>query len=433
MDLDALHQCLDTVRGGVRQMVFVTGEVGLGKTAVVEAFITEARRRGPLWLGRGQCIEHYGAGEAYMPILDALEQLCRASDDQDLVAVLARQAPTWLVQMPWLLSATELDRLQRTTLGATRERMLREMARALEVLSAERLLVLVLEDLHWSDYATLDLLAVLARRHDRARLLVLGTYRPEEVLGQEHPLTTLTQELRMHGHSTESPLTLLSQAAVGTYLTARLPHASLGDELVRYIHQRTEGNPLFMVNMVDHVVTRGTTGVRVEAEYDMPESLRQMLTQRFDRLRPEEQLVLEAGSIAGHEFAAAIVAAAIETDVEQIEAWCESLARRGQWLQSRGHSAWPDDTVSGRYGFIHALYHDVVSQRIPAAQRLHLHRRIGARLEAGYGEQARDLAQSWPCTLRRDGTTSGPYSIASMPPTMPCGVRRIGKPSPTCT
>ena len=144
MGIAALHQCLAKVWSGVRQIVFVTGEAGLGKTTVVEAFVTEAGCKGALWIGRGQCVEHYGAGEAYMPVLEALEQPYHASSGQDLVAFLARQAPTWLVQMPWLLSAADLDRLQRSTLGATRERMLREMARALEILSAERPLVLVL-------------------------------------------------------------------------------------------------------------------------------------------------------------------------------------------------------------------------------------------------------------------------------------------------
>jgi len=137
------------------------------------------------------------------------------------------------------------------------------MARALEVLSAERLVVLVLEDLHWSDYATLDLLAVLARRQESARLLVLGTYRPEEVLGKEHPLATLTQELQIHGHSQELPLTLLTEAAVRAYTTARLPGVALADELVQYIHQRTEGNPLFMVNMVDYVMAQHVPGALV--------------------------------------------------------------------------------------------------------------------------------------------------------------------------
>jgi len=402
VDIAYLHQCLDKVWRGTRQIIFVTGEAGLGKTTVVEAFVTEAERKGALWIGRGQCVEHYGAGEAYMPVLEALEQLCHTSGSQDLVAFMARQAPTWLVQMPWLLSAAALERLQRSTLGATRERMLREMARALEVLSIERPAVLVLEDLHWSDYATLDLLAVLARRQESARLLVLGTYRPEEVLGKGHPLATLTQELQIHGHSQELPLTLLTKAAVRAYLEARLPGAATTDELVQCIHQRTEGNPLFMANMVDYVVAQdmpgALTGSRnpparlVEAAHGMPESLRQMLERRFDRLRPEEQGVLEVGSVVGNEFAAAVVATGLGADIEQIEVWCEGLARRGQWLRSRGHSVWPDGTVSARYDFIHALYQEAVYNRITAARRLRLHRCIGERLEAGYGEQARALA-----------------------------------------
>jgi len=402
VDIAYLHQCLNKIWSGARQVVFVTGEAGLGKTTVVETFVTEAGQRGDLWIGRGQCVEHYGAGEAYMPVLEALEQLCHTPGGQDLVAFLAHQAPTWQVQMPWLLSATDLDRLQRSTLGTTRERMLREMARALEILSVEKPLVLVLEDLHWSDYATLDLLAVLARRQESGRLLVLGTYRPEEVLGKEHPLATLTQELRLHAHSQELPLTLLTKAAVRAYLTARLPGAAITDELAQCIHQRTEGNPLFMVNMVDYVVaqdmpsalggSRNQPVSLAEAAHGMPESLRQMLEHRFDRLRPEEQGVLEVGSVVGNEFAAAVVAAGLGGDVEQIEAWCEGLARRGQWLRSRGHSVWPDGTVSARYDFIHALYQEAVYNRIPAARRLRLHWRIGERLVAGYGEQARALA-----------------------------------------
>ena len=225
-----------------------------------------------MWIGRGQCIEHYGAGEPYMPVLEALEQLCRMAGGQELMAFLAQQAPTWLVQMPWLLSAADLDRLQGATLGATRERMLREMAQALDVLTAERPLVLVLEDLHWSDYATLDLLSVLARRQESARLLVLGTYRPEEVLGKEHPLATLTQELQIHGHSQELPLTLLTKAAVGAYLDGAVAGATITDELVQCIHQRTEGNPLFMVNMVDYVAAQDVPGVLVESRQPASEA-----------------------------------------------------------------------------------------------------------------------------------------------------------------
>src|SRR5439155_5018906 len=94
-----------------------------------------------LRLARGQCIEHYGAGEAYLPVLEALGQLCRGPDGAHLVAWLAQHAPTWLVQMPALLAADALEAAQRRVLGATRERMLRELTEALDTLTTERTLV----------------------------------------------------------------------------------------------------------------------------------------------------------------------------------------------------------------------------------------------------------------------------------------------------
>jgi len=187
-DLAQLHQWFNKALRGERQVVFVTGEPGIGKTTVVETFLGQVAGEEELWIGRGQCVEHYGVGEAYLPVLEALGRLCREEDGKEVVALLRHQAPTWLVQMPAFLSTAELEELQRRTAGVTRERMLRELAEALEALTAERALILRLEDLHWSDYSTLDLLAVLARRQERARLLIVGTYRPVEVLTCDHPL-----------------------------------------------------------------------------------------------------------------------------------------------------------------------------------------------------------------------------------------------------
>jgi predicted ATPase/DNA-binding winged helix-turn-helix (wHTH) protein len=401
-ELEHLHRWLDKALERVRQVVFVTGEAGLGKTTLVDAFAEAASRWGKLWIGRGQCIEHYGAGEAYMPVLEALGRLCREPGGQDLVALLARQAPTWLVQMPGLLSGADLEALQRRVLGATRERMLRELAEAIEVLTAERPLVLVLEDLHWSDYSTLDLVALLARRQETARLLLLGTYRPEDVLRRGHPLQTVQQELHMHGSCAILPLTFLNEEAIAAYLTARFPGLPLPGRLARFVHQRTDGNPLFMVNVVESWLARGVlverdgqwvVPVGVEAlQAEMPESLRQMLEQQLNRLTPEEQRVVEAGSVAGMDFSAAAVAAGVGQEVVQVEACCASLARRGQLLRVSSERVWPDGTVAGCYSFIHALYQEAVYQRLPVAQRLDLHRRIGERMEAGYGAQGGDIA-----------------------------------------
>jgi DNA-binding winged helix-turn-helix (wHTH) protein len=199
-ELARLHHWLEEARHGKRQVVFVTGEAGIGKTAVVETFLAQVVTDTRLFIARGQCVEHYGPGEAYLPMLEALGRLCRTPGGEHLVLFLRQHAPTWLAQIPWLCSAEEREILQRELMGATQPRMLREMAEALETLTAETPLVLVLEDLHWSDYATLDLVAMLAQRREPARLLLLGTYRPVEVIVRGHPLKTIKQELQMRGH-----------------------------------------------------------------------------------------------------------------------------------------------------------------------------------------------------------------------------------------
>src|SRR4051812_10772697 len=144
-ELARLRGWLDRALQGAPQVVFVTGESGIGKTTVVDSFLEYAAGRGDLWTGRGQCVEHYGPSEAYLPVLEALGQLCRGPGGKQVIALLSRYAPTWLAQMPGLISEVELEVMQRRTQGATRERMLRELAEAIEALTAATPLVLVLE------------------------------------------------------------------------------------------------------------------------------------------------------------------------------------------------------------------------------------------------------------------------------------------------
>src|SRR5262249_47311886 len=192
-ELGQLHGWLERAVAGERQLIFVTGEPGIGKTALVDTFLQQVAAEGEVWLGHGQCIEHYGAGEAYLPLLKAFGRLCREAGGERLIALLTRHAPVWLAQMPALLSDPELEALQRKVQGATRDRMLREFAELVEAISAERPLILALEDLHWSDSSTLDLLTLVAQRREVARFLVLGTYRPAEVIIGDHPLRAIKQ------------------------------------------------------------------------------------------------------------------------------------------------------------------------------------------------------------------------------------------------
>src|SRR5262249_9819892 len=175
-----------------------------------------------------------------------------------LVAVLRQQAPSWLVQLPALVPEADDAAVQRRGGGVTRERMLRELAEAVEALTAVRPVVLVLEDLHWSDAATVDWLAYVARRREAARLLVLGTDRPTEALVQGHPIHKTAQELQRHGQGRELSLGYFSEAAVAAYLAHRCGTPQLPAALVRALHQRTTGNPLFLTAVVDALVRQGT-------------------------------------------------------------------------------------------------------------------------------------------------------------------------------
>ena len=399
VQLNQLAEWFARAASGVRQLVFVTGEPGIGKTTVVEAF-QQVLLDGPHSLtpriGRGQCIEQYGSAEAYLPVLDALSRLARQDGDQVLINVLRQHAPTWLVQMPALLDSTELEILERRTVGATRERMLREMAASLELLSAERPLLLVLEDVHWSDYSTLDLVTFVAQRREPARLMILATFRPVEVYTRDHPLKAIKQDLEARGQCEDLPLTCLSPLHVEEYLQRRFSDTAGAppmSELAPVVHRRTDGHPLFMVNVADYVASLGFSGLPDSVMSSIPRNVRQMIEKQIDRLSADEQRILEVAAVAGFEFSAASLAAGLEDgDVDAIESSCSSFVRRAQFLVARGSQRWPDGTVAGAYSFIHALYQNVFYYRVAPGRLARLHLRIGLHEERAWGAGTADIA-----------------------------------------
>ena len=377
-ELAQLQQWFEKALRGERQVVFVTGEPGIGKTTSVDAFLARLAATDTLWIERGQCVEQYGPGEAYLPVLEALGRSCRRPGGERSVEILRQYTPTWLVQMPALIPDTEFEVLQRKVQGVTRERMLREMAEALEVMTAKQCSVVVLEDLQWSDHSTLDLLSYMAQRREEACLLMIGTYRPTEVILSGHPLKALKQDLQGRRLCEEAALGSLSHAAVSQYLTVRFPHHQFPGELSQFIYRSTEGNPLFMVNIAEYLEAQGLVREvegqwRLEADLkavnlEVPESLRQMLERQIERLTSEEQRMLEVASVAGAEFSGAAVAAGLGETVERIEGWCEDLVRRGQFLRAHGTEVLSDGAVTGRYGFLHALYQNALSQAVSSAR-----------------------------------------------------------------
>jgi DNA-binding winged helix-turn-helix (wHTH) protein/tetratricopeptide (TPR) repeat protein len=397
-ELGKLKTGLEKMLSGHRQMVFVTGEPGIGKTALVDEFARQAARRvRGMHVARGQCVEGYGGKEAYYPVLEAVGQLCRDSGREAVVDTLATQAPTWLVQFPAVLKRQHRENLKREILGATRDRMLREIGDALETISSASPLLLILEDLHWVDHSTVDLISALARRRGPARIMLVGTYRPLDAEISEHPLTAVKQDLQVHQLCNEVAITPLNEDGVTEYLAADASEASLPEGFSALMHRHSGGNPLFMVAALEHLderglITRDQESWKLKVPLDkidlgVPQRLRRMIEAQIERLSTEQQRALEVASVSGVVFEASVTAAAAEMDADRLEELCEELSRRNHLVRWAGSQGAPDGAISLRYEFVHALYREVFYHRQAFGRRVKLHQRIGERLEPLYSGQ----------------------------------------------
>jgi DNA-binding winged helix-turn-helix (wHTH) protein/tetratricopeptide (TPR) repeat protein len=431
-EIGRMRDWLDAALLGERQTVFVTGEAGIGKTSVVEAFLQEACHSQGILVAQGQCLEHHGSGEAYLPLLDGFSRLCRSARAPQVLGSLQQHAPTWLAQMPSLVRLPQNENLQPQAVGATRERMLREMADFIDAVTAVSPMVIVLEDLHWSDHATLDLVSYLGRRRDSARLMVIGTYRPVDVILSDHPLKRVKRELQAHRFCQELALDYLTEQAIGDYLAMRFSDHNLPSRFRNTIYRRTEGNPLFMVNLIEHLVDQnliaeeqGRWKLRVglsEVEKRVPSSVRELIENQIERLSLGERKVLEGASVAGMECSSAAIAAGLDMPIEWVETHCEALARRYKFLSQPWLVELPDGTITPRHKFSHVLYLEVAYRLIPPTVRAQIHHRTAERGVAIYGDRACEIASELAMHFEqsRDWPSAAKYLLQAAEKAIAC-------------
>ncbi len=367
---------------GTRSVVWVAGEPGIGKTMLIEHFVASV---GEIACARGQCVEHYGAGEPYLPVLEALGQLCRGNEE--IPALLRAVAPTWLLQLPWLSSAEERDGLRRELAGVSPHRMLRELGEFIDRFTEARPLLLVTEDLHWSDRSTIQLVDYVARRRGSARLMWLSTFRTAEVVAMDHPLNPVRQELRLHGLCEEIALDPFTEAEVADYVAERSP-ALAGDEaFVRALHERADGVPLFVASVLTEVMARAAARDDLDAGaaaqlagLAVPENLTGIIEHYIGSLGVQELALLSAAAVCGVEFRVTTVSDVLGRSGASVGQACEELAREGLWLKAaRGGDG--GDVSEPCYAFSHALFRQVLYERAAPAARAQLHRQVGAALE----------------------------------------------------
>jgi predicted ATPase len=398
--LARLQQAYAQAESGCGQLVFITGEAGIGKSALVDRFVQSVYSQAQLFIARGHGVDTQGPGEAYGPLFEALESLAGQTCRVGLGDLLRRHAPMWLAQLPSLLEAAEGERLARQLLGTGGERMLRELVMLLCALGREKPLVLVLEDLHWADGATLDALAVLARRLEFARLLVIATYRPAEA--GRGPLHRLRLQLAHAARCCEIPLPQLTEEDIDGYLNGRFPGRVRPVALAEWLMRFTEGNPLFLKSLLAHALEQGWLSVDEQLfwkepaardiSWSVPHTLREVIEERFERLPAGAREPLEQASVVGMAFPTRLLCEEDPQAEIALDELFHGLARGSRFIICDGVTTWPDTRQSPRYAFVHAWYHQVVYDRIPMLHRQQLHRRIGARLEAIFGEFAPRIA-----------------------------------------
>jgi serine/threonine protein kinase/predicted ATPase len=400
----ALRTGFEEAAAGRGLLLCVTGEPGLGKTTLVESFLDELAASGRTWsLARGRCSERLAGAEAYLPFLEALDSLLQGESGASAAQMMKLLAPTWYVQLsPLAADDPSLARVLAEAKEASQERRKRELSVFLDELSRRHPLVMFLDDIHWADPSSVDLLAYLGSRCMAWRLLLVLTYRPSELLRSKHLFGPVKLELQGRGVCREIALPFLSRDEFDRYLALAFAGHKFPEDFAAVLHARTEGNPLFMVDLLRYLRDRGVIVqdhgrwalVRAvpDLQHELPESVRAMIQRKVDQLSPADLHLLMVASVQGAEFDSAVVAQLLGREAADVEERMNDLERVHYLVRLVREQAYPDRTLTLRYGFVHILYQNVLYAALQPTRKAAWSAAAARALLGHYGEKSASLA-----------------------------------------
>jgi tetratricopeptide (TPR) repeat protein/transcriptional regulator with XRE-family HTH domain len=370
---ERLLAVLDAVAGGAGRLVLLAGEPGVGKTRLAQEVVMRARERGFL-VATGRCYEPQ-ENVPYYPFLEALTKVYA-----DAPTALRAEVPRRWVEISRMLRDPGIDVPISQTLNSGRDdqqRLFWQATGFLQALADERPVALFVDDLHWADHASIDLLLHLAHYTRASKIMLVGTYRDDEVRRQ-HPLEGAMRDLARDHLLDRIRVQRLSFEDTWALIAATLGDEATSDEFARLLHARTEGNPFFTQEVVrallesgDEFRHEGKWDLTAIKELEIPESVRSVIGQRFSRLSSAAQGVLYEASVLGQTFAFKD----LQTMDARSEATVEAALEEG--LAARlVHEADGD-----RFGFHHALVQEVLYRALTGHKRRRLHRMAGEAIE----------------------------------------------------
>ncbi|MEM7032669.1 MAG: AAA family ATPase [Chloroflexota bacterium] len=442
-EMTRLRSALSTAQAGTGQILFVVGGAGRGKSALVQAFARQAQTSIPdLIVATGYCNAHIGTGDPYLPFREALNLLLGDVEAQwasgllsevqarHLWSLMPLTAPILSEVAPHLLDTfvsrsalfnrvTSLDPLDTTWLEQLKttppnnvitsgqKQIFFQYGAFLKAIANRWPLVIILEDLHWIDMASCELLFHLSQQLSGNPVLIVGTYRPDEVsMGwrdQRHPLAEIKSELKRQygdiwldlGHLNADN----SRHFVDAYLDTRPNHFSQGFR--ETVFRRTGGHALFVTELMRDMQERGD--IQQDAQGDwfagqdidwdtVPAKVEGVIEKRFSRLSDEQQAWLKVACVEGETFTAEVIAHSLNLDEHQlVQQLSHDLGRRYQIIVAQEQNRLAQQRLS-LYRFRHQLFQHYLYQHLDEMERTYLHELVGNTLEAFYTGQTETIA-----------------------------------------
>jgi tetratricopeptide (TPR) repeat protein len=374
-ELEELEQLLDLAFKGKGRTVFISGEAGSGKTRLITEFLENARKKDVTILV-GWCLND--AAVPYFPFVEAFDSYLSVSEDEASAVNQKMSLQSWL-------SSTNQSELNEKTINLKpqvwKDRAFHGVAEELFFLSAKKPLILVLDDIHWADSASLSLLQYLARKVGCERILIIATFRSEELCSEsgEHP-NQLFKVLLLMGRDAlfkEVKLSNLSSHNVGRIAESML-NGRVDPELVEKLAFESHGNPLFVVETLRMLYQQRRLSKKDDQwslhvnTFGVPRKVRDVILRRLETLKPHQRKILDIASVVGQKFDPKLVATAVSCDNADVLIALNEIARRTLMVQSEGNG----------YRFSHEKIREMLYLEIPPLLKKEYHLRVAQEMQS---------------------------------------------------
>lgn len=393
-----MHQACEAVAAGRGSYLCFSGEPGIGKTTLVEAYIEQMTSRHLIFTATARCSQRLANGDDYLPILDAIEDLCTHPENEVVRSLLKSTAPSW-----YNLIASINDTLASTvTLSNSPSRMKREFRAFIAELAKTRPVVLFIDDVHWLDESSVELLAYLGSEIQALRCLVLATYRPTELVLSKHPFCRLRLDLQSAGKLRDICLGLLSEDDVVQLLAQRYPSHDFPPHFAKALYHRTEGSPLFLVEFLKYLESQnkiierdGRSLLRESLPTlggELPDSISSLIDRKLGYLDEQGRRILQLASVQGYTFDSVVIASAGKWDRLEVEDRLHEFASVHGLISYTGERKLADGMLTADYRFVHVLHHLSLEKSILPSRRAAWRAAVTCVLETLYGSSSTHIA-----------------------------------------